>query len=333
GGWLASRSAASERERLEQNLYQKTREITIAIDREIGATRSLLTVLATSPFLYSGEVGAVHPRAAPGSGQPNGPVVVADPQLNRQVFNTAFPWGSPIVAQTTRGLAVRTDADRKALNNGQTIVTDVFFGPLIKRHLVAVIAPVMRDGETRYLLSIGIPTEKFAEILAPSQLDPDLLAAVMDRSNVIVARSRRHEEFSGRQLLVEPTGGRGGTTGSTSSVNREGIAYHWVWRRSPSTGWLVSIGVPKDVLNAPSKIALASYAAAGLLLFFGAAAAYRIGGRVSQQIGALQSAAVTERRRADAQFQTLVESAPNGVIAVDADGRIVLVNAQTERMF
>src|SRR5262249_10536220 len=63
------------------------------------------------------------------------------------------------------------------------------------------------------------------------------------------------------------------------------------------------------------------------------AAAYRIGGRVSQQIGALQSAAVTERRRADAQFQTLVESAPNGVIAVDADGRIVLVNAQTERMF
>ena len=29
----------------------------------------------------------------------------------------------------------------------------------------------------------------------------------------------------------------------------------------------------------------------------------------------------------------VVESAPNGILAIDAEGRIVLVNSQTERMF
>ena len=32
-------------------------------------------------------------------------------------------------------------------------------------------------------------------------------------------------------------------------------------------------------------------------------------------------------------YQRLVESAPDGVILIDSDGRIVLVNAQTERLF
>ncbi|HME03847.1 MAG TPA: PAS domain S-box protein, partial [Solirubrobacteraceae bacterium] len=42
---------------------------------------------------------------------------------------------------------------------------------------------------------------------------------------------------------------------------------------------------------------------------------------------------MTERRTAEARFQELLESAPDGVVLVDAQGQIKLVNRRTEELF
>jgi PAS domain S-box-containing protein len=42
---------------------------------------------------------------------------------------------------------------------------------------------------------------------------------------------------------------------------------------------------------------------------------------------------ITERKRADEKFRLLVEACPCGMIMTDADGHIVLVNAEADRMF
>ncbi len=42
---------------------------------------------------------------------------------------------------------------------------------------------------------------------------------------------------------------------------------------------------------------------------------------------------ITERKRAEQQLQTLLESMPDGVLAVNAEGNIIVANAQTETLF
>ena len=42
---------------------------------------------------------------------------------------------------------------------------------------------------------------------------------------------------------------------------------------------------------------------------------------------------ITERKQAEERFRLVVEAAPSGMVMVDRDGKIVLVNSRTEKLF
>jgi PAS domain S-box-containing protein len=228
----------------------------------------------------------------------------------------------------TEGIpAPRTQTEAELLPAGRPFVSNAFFGPLIKQHVVAVMMPVLHDDKLRYSVAAGVPLARFADILNSMEFQAGHLVAVIDRNGLMVARSARHSEFAGTQIsLAVPLD----TQKVGRSVNREGIPFHWFHHQSESTGWYITVGIPDRVFEAPAARARTTFTVAGGLLgILAIVLSYRWGGRLAQSMGALG----IDRKPTREEFEVLFEAAPNGVMVVGSDGIIMLVNKQIERQF
>jgi PAS domain S-box-containing protein len=287
-GWLAGNAAASERARIEQNAQLRAREIAVAIDREIISIKNIVTALASSHLLQTGDIEGFYRQAVEVAGQLGLQIVLRDLPGDRQIFNTALPRG----ASLGRGFPPAiVEAEAEARRTGKPAVSNLFFGPLVKRYTVSVMLPVARGEGLIYVLSIALPAEAIAEALHRSPLDDGWLVTVVDRSRTIVARSERHAGFVGRTLpeAALPLDVKGARKGK----NLEGTPVSWFYHRSDGAGWYVHVAVPERILEAPSKLAIASFATAGsLLLLIGVILADRLGGRIAGAIGGLRAAAI-----------------------------------------
>lgn len=323
-GWLAIWLAQSERRQLEKNADNQAREVLAAIDREIISIQNLLMSLAGSPFLQSERIKEFYDQASELTEKISLNVVLRDLEADYQVFNTEFPWGkSPQGARA----APRNFADQAALSAGKPYVSDVFYAQRVGHYLVAIVMPVFLDGKLRYTVASGVSLSRFANTLQALDIRADQLVTVIDRNGAIITRSDRHQEFAGSQVK---TGFPITTREVGRSVNRDGIAFHWFNRQSGLTGWYVSVGISDALLEAPSRRAGLTFAAAGsLLLALGIALSYRWGGHIARSAGALG----IEREPTREEFEVLFDASPNGVMVANGDGTIMLVNKRLEAKF
>jgi PAS domain S-box-containing protein len=327
GGWLTSHSADSERSLLERNSESKVEQVRIDIEHEIVSTTAMLTVLASSHFILTEDFEAFHRQTLELARRLDAQVVLTDVKTGKQIVNASIPWGQPMLGNIP---AQAVEAREETIRSGKPVVSSVFFGRVVKKHVVSVGIPVMRNGEAVYYLAVGIPTDTFAQALENAALPDQWVVTLIDRDNTIVARSERHGEFAGSKLTVDFAGRAEGVEGLILGTDRFGVGYRWAWRRSELTRWFVIVGVPLTVLEAPRKRALATYTVASVSLFAIAfALSFYLGGRLSQSVGEMG----IDRNPTREEFSILFESAPNGVLVVDGEGLILLVNERMERNF
>jgi diguanylate cyclase (GGDEF)-like protein len=288
-GYLVYENHAQHRARLERDAVLQARSLAAALDREISAVVSGLRVLSTSPALASGDLRAFHERARDALAfQIVDNYVMTDRQGHQQL-NTLRAFGMPLPQSGAPEL-------QRVFEQGKPVLTDLFIGPVTGKPVIAVGVPVFSGGEIIYSLNAGMSPERIAGILQRQAMPGQWVAAVLDGSGTIVARSRDPETFVGQKAtpdLMERLGSAQ-AEGVITSRSKEGIPTYAGFARSSVSRWSVAVGAPRAAIEAVLYKSI-SWLVAGAAAAFavGVWLAARLSARISGSIRALVEPALS----------------------------------------
>ncbi len=295
----------------EDDLADTARALAMTVDRELGASIGALQVLAATDALRSSNLPefdrvARTVLATQTTRWEN--IVLYDP-LGRQLVNLRVPFGTPFATTNDPELIAHVVQSRSpAVSN---LVRDRQSGNL----LVRVMVPVLVDGTPRCVLGANLAPASLSGLLAAASLPAGSLVGLIDRNDVIVARSRGAEQFVGQpatpDLIAKAHQIREGTFRART---KEGETLYAAISRSSLSGWLVAIGVPEPVIDGPLRTSLGLLTgAAVLVILVGTMLAAFLGRRLERPMLALANAAP---RLAKGDTVTLPRSPVNELNAV-----------------
>ncbi|MFC4170252.1 sensor histidine kinase, partial [Teichococcus aestuarii] len=247
-----------------QQALDLARGLALSVEGEIRARIAVLQVLALSRSLVDGDLTtfraqaeAVVAQQAPGSN------ILLLRENGQQVLNTALAPGAPLPVRQY------LENQRQVFATGRPSVSDIYFGIVLRRPLVAVEVPV-RDADGRVVLVLALnPTLDAFEPLVRRQLpDPGWTIAIFDRAGVVVASVPSSERYIGSP--VAPDMRKAWLSGNTEviaeSSSPEGARTLTSFSRVPELGWGVAVAVPVADLARPARRAAVTSLFVGLAL-------------------------------------------------------------------
>jgi len=233
-----------ERDQIKTDTLITARALIQAVDRDLNTGITVALALSHSANLDKGDLAAFHAEAknALRAEFPGFNFVLSD-RNSVQLLNTALPYG-PLLPDPASAARIR-----KVFDTGKVVISDVFIGGALKRPLVAIHVPVLRDGKVAYCLSSAFVPERLGQTLKEQRLPPDRVVAIFDSQGVIVARTLDPQNSVGKKgapsLLAQmPVR----MEAAVEATTLEGLPVYSMYSRSPFSGWAVVIGVPRSVV-------------------------------------------------------------------------------------
>ena len=355
-----------DRREIDANTLGTARALATVVERQLAEVQAGLQGLATSPLLHQGALAQFHEQASRFErSQTVALNVVLIDGRGAQLVNTLLPLGTALPSGQEPEQLLHVFSD------GKPVVTNLFTGPVTHRKLFAIGLPVRNGDHIDYALAAGVDPEKMRQLLTRQKFPASWIVAVVDRSGTIIARTVDHSRFAGEKAspeLLEHI--RDASEGTFDGLSKEGIEVRSVFSRSPATGWLVAIGIPRAELEEPLRESLAWLAFATLaLLGGGLSIAWWMGRRVAGSVASLVTASVQLGRGQSVQVPPLafreanhlgramalaglalheahddaesnaarlsavLESALEAIVVVDPRNRIVTFNAAASLLF
>ncbi|MFC7540181.1 hypothetical protein ACFQU2_12905 [Siccirubricoccus deserti] len=172
-------------------------------------------------------------------------VHAAAPDQHR-LLTTAVTAGSAVAPPESAAAVLR-----EVVETGRPAVSDLLVAPPPGTHLIAVAAPVMRDGRVERIVVLHVAPDRFSAILRAQVMTPGAGAALADAERRIIARSHDAARFVGQPLPSWYAATSGRTEGIFRGVSTRGKPVVVGFRRLPqTTGWGVIVGEPSAVSRA-----------------------------------------------------------------------------------
>ena len=277
------------RERAQQNqaILQSSRALIQAVDSNLLITQKSLELLAGSQSLTKGDLQLVYQRGSDLVKLGIGHNVVLSDETGQQLINTIRPFGQPLPRHGNM------DQLRRVFETDKPVISDLYIGGVLRRPLIGIDVPVTRDGKVVYVLSAGMLPENLDKILVNQQLPSGYIAAIIDRSGTIVARSSLAKKYVGQKAarsLLKTL--QQSPEGTLEAVTLENIDSYVAYTQSPISGWTVAIAIPKAILLGEIKQFLIVLSLSVLfLLFLSVILGTMVARRISHSINALVPAA------------------------------------------
>jgi two-component sensor histidine kinase len=125
----------------------------------------------------------------------------------------------------------------------QPVVSNLFTSLVVKTAVYNVSVPVIRDGELRFILSLGCLPSEIERILRGQAMPPEWVTTVWDRHGAIVARSRDMHAFAG---TVVPESLRAPSRPGPRVRDADGKEVLRTSLVSERSGWGVAVSVSAD---------------------------------------------------------------------------------------
>lgn len=295
----------------EKGMVEAARAFSLLVHTELQSREGILRTLAGSPALLKGDLETFYSFAKKMAPTPETAVILVD-KTGQQLLNTRAPFGAELPKQRASNV-IELMARHGEMS---TLVSDLFFAPVVKRHDFIVQVPVMQGDEIRYFLVMGINATAIQPLLVQQNLPPQWLGVIVDRKGVIVARSREPNQFIGRssdKKIQELFSSK--AEGVVRTVTLDGIPVKTFFNRVPISDWTIVLSIPESELRrAPLQAAAFLAFMMAALLGIAFILAQRIASKVISRVYQLGMSADTLGRGEEVLYQ------PQGLVEVDLVG-------------
>src|SRR5438094_415064 len=286
--WLVFRGNAQERAQLEHGLEETAEALSTAVDREIDRGVSTLQTLATSENLRTGDLERFRTQAAAVVLAHGGLeyVLLADAS-GRQLMNVLVPAGEPLPP------LARPELIRDVLENGHALVSERGDAGADGHLLIGVRSPILRAGRSATLLVASVARRSIGNLIAQHTFPPGWTATIYNREGHVLATSDVDRAGLGRPAtpaILDAVARKATGVAQISTTDRQ--RFYAGFARPSLSGWVVTVGVPLDAVEASRRRSLPLVAAPrvpSILLALGAALV--IGRRIADPLVALAAAA------------------------------------------